>query len=581
MRTWPLLAAACLAAAPAVAEPAEPLSALARMPVREVTVFKDGHALVVHEGALPITPRGEVRMDYLPMPVLGTFWSYSRSPGTRVVSVTAGTRRVRVVRTALSVRELLEGNPGARVLVREKGGRTHEGRIAGLPRRSAEELEATLPPGAPPQLPQQGTVLLLATAKGTQALPIDLIQQVEFRAPFVPKTSHEELRSLLTLRLNRAPGKTARVGMLYLQRGLRWIPAYRVRMDGKGSATLSLQADLLNEMVDLKDATVNLVIGVPSFFFRDTPDPIGVQDAFARLSPYFQPGSATGFAMNNAIMGQTARMGEVRGGRRGAEAVAPPDVGIAPPELMPGAATEDLFVFTVRRVSLKRGERMVLPVAELTLPYRDIYTLDVPIAPPEGVHPPNLTPDREADLARLLAAPRVEHSLRLENTSRYPLTTAPALVLSGETVLSQGLMTYTSPGATTDLEVTAAVDVRVKREDREVKRAPEAGLIDGYHYARVDMRGTIGLTNHAGREMTISVTRHVLGQVDQADHGGRAETASLQEGPSYSPRYPSWWYWFNWPSWWWRLNGLGRFTWEVTLRPGETVDLGCAWHQFL
>ena len=33
---------------------AAPLSALAKMPVREVTVFKDGHALLLHEGKMPV-----------------------------------------------------------------------------------------------------------------------------------------------------------------------------------------------------------------------------------------------------------------------------------------------------------------------------------------------------------------------------------------------------------------------------------------------------------------------------------------------------------------------------------------------
>ena len=47
------------------------------MPVREVTVFKDGHALMLHQGKMPVEGSGDVLMDYLPAPVLGTFWPYS------------------------------------------------------------------------------------------------------------------------------------------------------------------------------------------------------------------------------------------------------------------------------------------------------------------------------------------------------------------------------------------------------------------------------------------------------------------------------------------------------------------------
>src|SRR5205809_4340206 len=110
-----LLAAAGPAAA---AEPPAPLSALARMPVKEVTVFKDGHAYVVHQGTMP-TEGGNVLLDLLPTPVLGTFWPYSLDKNATLHSVTAGRRRVKVERTAMTVRELIEANVGAEVVVTE------------------------------------------------------------------------------------------------------------------------------------------------------------------------------------------------------------------------------------------------------------------------------------------------------------------------------------------------------------------------------------------------------------------------------------------------------------------------------
>src|SRR6266487_2945521 len=88
------------------AEPAAPLGALARMPVKEVTVFKDGHAYVVHQGTMP-TEGGNVLLDLLPTPVLGTFWPYSLDKNATLHSVTAGRRRVKVERTAMTIRELI------------------------------------------------------------------------------------------------------------------------------------------------------------------------------------------------------------------------------------------------------------------------------------------------------------------------------------------------------------------------------------------------------------------------------------------------------------------------------------------
>ncbi|HEY7543412.1 MAG TPA: hypothetical protein VID27_00935, partial [Blastocatellia bacterium] len=108
-----------LSAAAAPLQTATQLSALARMPVREITVFKDGHVFVLHEGAMATDQAGNVLMDYLPAPVLGTFWPYSADKGVKLSSVVASQRRVRVEQTALNLREMIEANAGAEVVITE------------------------------------------------------------------------------------------------------------------------------------------------------------------------------------------------------------------------------------------------------------------------------------------------------------------------------------------------------------------------------------------------------------------------------------------------------------------------------
>jgi len=66
---------------------------------------------------------------------------------------------------------------------------------------------------------------------------------------------------------------------------------------------------------------------------------------------------------------------------------------------------------------------MVLPVAEFTLPYKDVFTLELPFAPPPEVRG-NFGGEQQRELARLFNSPKVWHKLRLTNNSKYPLTTA-------------------------------------------------------------------------------------------------------------------------------------------------------------
>ncbi|MGH9759526.1 MAG: hypothetical protein ACREAC_01655, partial [Blastocatellia bacterium] len=412
---------------------AEPLSALARMPVKEVTVFKDGHSFVLHQGAMPTDSNGDVLMDYLPEPVLGTFWPYSSDSKARLTSVVASRHQVLIDRTALTIEELLKSNPGAEVLITENNGVRYAARIAGIPTRSSQELRRTSPPGSDELLPQKGPVIMLKTDEGVKVVATDQIRDVTFRQSPKTEVSGEEFRNMLTLKLDwggRSPEKTADVGLMYLQAGLRWIPGYKVTIDGNGNANVKLQATLVNDLTDLDDVTANLVIGVPTFAFKDATDPIALQQIVASVSPALGRRDLTSQMLSNAIAAQAAAPTVEESGA-GAMSPTGPEIGSA-------AASEDLFVFTAKHISLKKGQRMIVPVAEYNLQYKDVFTLDIPYAPPPEIRL-NLNTEQQQQLARLLGGPSVVHEIRLTNKSQYPLTTAPAMIVRDNRIIAQGL----------------------------------------------------------------------------------------------------------------------------------------------
>ena len=579
MKILPAVACATLLihAASLAAQAPAPLAALTRMPVKAVTVFKDGHAFVLHEGTLPTDAAGNVLMDYLPSPVLGTFWPYSANADVKLAGVVAGQRRVLVEQTALSLAELLDGNTGAEAIITEKTiGPNREpvryaGTILGIPQRSSDELATTGLPNAAPRTPEKGSIILVQTGDGVKAVLVENIQDVTFKTAPRSRLSHEEFRNLLTLKLDwgsRKPTSTAQVGIVYVQKALRWIPGYRIALDGNGTAAVRLQTTLVNELTDLTDVTANLVIGVPSFAFKDTIDPIALQQAAAQLSPYLQPGDR----LSNAISGQMVAFN-----RSAPQAPADPGLG---PDLPESTKSEDLFVFTLRNVTLKKGERLVAGVAEYSMPYTDVFSLDLPFAPPPEVHA-NLNTEQEAEMARVFSAPKVAHQVRFTNKSSYPLTTAPALVVSGNSVLAQGLITYTAVNASSDLEIGKAVDVQVVKSDAETGRVASAARWLGDEYARVDLTGTIKLTNYRDKAVDIEVTRHVLGNVTAAGSGGVVTKVNVFEDGSYmSGDSPRWWRWYQWPNWWAHFNGVGRISWKIRIEPGKSADLGYTWHYF-
>lgn len=585
---------ACLSAwafdATAFASDGSPVAqaTLQSLPVKEVTIFKDGHAFVAHEGVVKTDARGHVMLDNLPAPVMGTFWPYARQAGARMTSVVVGNRIVEVDQTAMSVVDLIRANIGKRARLTLSSGPELTCELAPIQTRSSEELARLKPESLGPLPPEAGDMMMVSTDDGVRPVFVSHIRDVVFLDEPTTTLKHQRVRPLLTMKLawdGDKPKPRAAVGMAYLQKGLRWVPNYRITIDGKGKAIVELQATLLNELADLDDVTVNLVIGVPRFEFDHTVDPIAMRGAIekttAQLSQYFQTNSQTAFALSNSMMTQVSRAGEHH---RRAPAPRPQGAGADAPAIGDAEKSEDLFVFTVEHVTLARGERMVLPITRFELPYEDVYTLDLPIGPPPELRR-GFNTQQQHQLAQLMHAPKFMHKLRLTNDSAFPLTTAPALILRGERLIAQGMMTYTPIGGANDLAMTQAVDLRVETEDEQTDRNADVHRWNGRAYDRVDMAGRLIATNRLDKPVKIEVRRYLLGFADETG-GGDAATLSYWDWIQRWDAHPSphgarhWWTWHSWPHYWWHVNSVSRITWKTTLQTGEKFEVDHTWHYF-
>ena len=528
-----------------------PRLAAPTLPVREVTVFKDGHAYVIREAALA-AGTSTLTLDELPAPVMGTFWPYATG-GARLISAKAGTEMVKEMQPAVDLRQIAKANVGKDVVVVGFDKERIEGKLVAATVRAGEEGT-------------QNGLVVIATSSGTRAMLLSNVRDIEVKGEFAEKLAVEQKRERLVLSIEGGGAET-KVGVMYVQRGLRWIPAYRVDIDGNGTATVQMEATLVNDLIDLDRATVNLVIGVPKFEFAGLVDPISLQQEVAAVAANARYSNLSN-ALSNSLMTQAVGYMAEGAGRQ------EPGQG---PETTGGEASEDLFVLTVRDVTLKKGERLVVPMPQFQLTYRDIHTLLVPFAPPMEIMQ-GLQGNQIIELARELAAPKAMHVLRLRNTSEAPLTTAPALVLTKGKVLAQGRMRYTPIGLETDLEINPAVDVCVKFD------STEKGRQDGVRYAgstwvRIDLTGSIELRNEKKEAVEVEVRRRVLGLVDDVGQDGTKTQIDLAQLWDSADR-PHWWSWWGWPHWWFRWNGFGEFRWKVKLEPGATVKLESGWHYF-
>ena len=119
-----------------------------------------------------------------------------------------------------------------------------------------------------------------------------------------------------------------------------------------------------------------------------------------------------------------------------------------------------------------------------------------------------------------------------------------------------------------------AVDIQVTRSETESSRTPSAVRVNGELYTEVNLSGSIKLTNYRKESVEVELKREVMGSARNVSNNGRIERLNTVA------EYPVWWRYYSWPSWWNQMNSIGRITWNVTLSPGQSVDLNYTWQYY-
>ena len=562
--------------------------------ITEVTVFKDGHALVMSRGSARLKD-GWCRTREVPVPVLGTFWTFVADANSQVDFVKAGFLETEETRPCLTFEEIIQANRGKRAVIVEQPKDaepvSHEGVLLGILQHEAEqeaETSKTLPAGRDPwgryissqqiRETKQDRVRSLASFVMVQKeAGVQMIKRENVRSICLvddkPSTRHTEKKkvreiSMHVIKKGKPANGKSEVGMIYLQKGVRWIPDYRIRLLDNGKANVSLQGTIINDLADMENVDLRLVVGVPSFIMKDSMSPMALREMGLRLSSYFAPpargGRETQFDyLSNALMSQ-----RVMPSVEGAPAGGGPDI---PSE----GQQEDLFLYHKPGITLKKGERAVVTLLDVTVPYEDIYTWEIPPIPPREMWR-HVNTDQVRQLATALTGAKAMHEIRLTNTGEEPWTTGPATIFKEGTPLGQQLLTYTSVKNKVDVSVTIATDLNTKKEETELDRKSNI-KISGDYYTKVALHGKLTVTNFKDKPVHVYATRKVLGTATAATADGKIVLANAAEDTSFAREgYP--WYWWSWPWWFFGVNSLSEITWEAVIAEGESATFEYDWH---
>jgi hypothetical protein len=161
----------------------------------------------------------------------------------------------------------------------------------------------------------------------------------------------------------------------------------------------------------------------------------------------------------------------------------------------------------------------------------------------------------------VIAKNEVWHQIILKNTTGYPWTTGPAMLLEAGLPLGQDLMTFTPRDTEVMIPVTQAVSVRGTVKEVELARTHGARKIRSTTYTRVRNRATFKVVNNSGRKVHLVIKAKMQGRATSANRKGKIEHLGLRPGQGI-------------------LNLQSQVTWEMDLAPGASREVRAVYHYY-
>jgi hypothetical protein len=526
--------------------------------LQQVALFKNGLGFFVSQAACP-----DDQESFSLVPVgassHGTFWvSYPRK--VKLKSLNAKQIESEELVEVVTIAELLRANVGRKVQLRLAG--EEQATIGGVVKYFAEDRETPKPdPYAPGrvidssrgyiQRPVQSRLAIIETDGGDVGVDPVNVKSVRFLGGKAETTfTHKGKSMRLDVRLDAAAGGEQLI-LSYLAKGVTWAPSYMVDISDSERARVSAKATIINEVCDLDGVAIQLVTGFPNLQFADVVSPLALKEDLAQfLHALVRGQSERGRLSQRASVVTQQRVGGYGG--YGYEELLMPEYGAAEA----GKVAEDLFLYPVGDVQLKKGEVGYCPLFTESVPYKHIYQWEIPDYVDEEERYSYQRRGREEREPE----EEVWHCVRLENITKVPWTTAPAETVKEGLILGQDTLSYTPVRGETTLRITQAVSIKAEQLELETERKRDATQLYGHHYDLVTVDGKISVTSFQPKAITLEVTKTLSGEVKSSEPEAKVET--LARGLR-------------------RMNAVRKLTWTIELKSGEQKQLGYVYEVYV
>lgn len=511
----------CILALLAAAPQAFAQEAIAKSKIISVGLFKNG--LVVIKREVQIPKDGVYRLDSLPEPVHGSFWVES----TAKVDVSVKMREVEAPMDVEGPIRLQHDLAGKKVTLHFRNDK-----IPSISGTLVKLAKPEAPEGLVPEGQQSGYhehFWILKTAKGRVYVNPNDVTMVQTEDGDDKITQRKPVLLLNVAKSDKKPA----VYVSYLTNGLAWAPSYHVDITNPKSLAIEMAAVVRNELTDLQDTEIKLISGFPSVEFAHVTSPLSARTTWTK---FFQEVSGRGegilrqdFALTNNIS-----MQPIFNNREFSR----PNVNLG---AIPAGEGVDLHFESIGKRTLLREETISVSVGKAKADYERVIEWTVgtsPVARKYGV--------------RAEQKDEMWDVLHFKNPFKFPMTTAPAMVVENGKFNGQRTAYWTNVGEEANLRITRSLSIRATSREEPDSKASDRVVFDDKTYSKVYLRGELTMSNHRNQPVKLHVRHAIRGTISDIDGEPKrtAREESLED-----------------------VNRINEVLWTVALNPGEEKRL--------
>jgi hypothetical protein len=521
---------------------------------RTISIFKDGSSFVQKQGKVN-TANGVYKLigKEVPQAQFGTFWVHT--PGNTIGSVISylDTIKTTTKRNPYNVYELLESCKGIDVILK-LGSENIEGKVIDVYKQ--EVNSPTVDPANPyiykNVVTYTGNLIHIQQKDGGHRyINGASISDIIAAEALKPNLTNNEATPTPCLDISFSNGATQQdLEVMYLQKGLSWMPFYNLELSQNGKARLELRSEVINEAEDIKDCDVNFVVGAPNFKYATSLTGLvyfinaqyqqmyGYQQQ--QQQQYYQQSQVFSNA-NYQAMGAVAYAADSYNGNDASQSFA---------NNLMGDNVQDLYFYNLKNVTLKKGQRAHYEVFKTEVEFEHIYECDLTANQNQQYYYNYYTFDPNL-------VNRVFHSVKIKNESNNPFTTGPILVTEkrGDKLMPvcQDIMLYTPMKGSSRVRITNTSDIQVTHSEKELKRTENFKQWNGYYWDVLTVQATIKVKNYKKDKCTMSLHRNIYGEMKTCDADWKFNNAN-------NPQYDY-------------LNLLNNVEWTFDVKAGEEKEI--------